>query len=81
MMQSFPSHVLGIVVSNRVVLLLEGIDKSCPSGLWPKNCRLISDIFLTVSFPSISNTGKGFEEREGDFFTVGNFLDREITLY
>jgi hypothetical protein len=37
-------------------------------------------MLLTVSFPPISDMGKGFKEHEGDFFTVGKFLDREITL-
>jgi hypothetical protein len=63
-----------------VVFILEGIKKIHPSGFWPKNCRLISNMFLTLSFPPISDMGKGFKEHKGDFFTVGNFLDREITL-
>jgi hypothetical protein len=69
---------LVIIVSNRVVLLLEGIEKSQPSGFGPKNCRLISEI--TISFPPIFDMGKGFKECEGDF-TVGNILGREITIF
>jgi hypothetical protein len=38
-------------------------------------------MFLTISFSSISDMGKEFKEREGDFFIVENILDREITLY
>jgi hypothetical protein len=80
LMQSCPSRVLVIIDSNMVVLLLEGINKIRPSGLWGKNCRLISDMFLTVSFPPISDMGKSFNESECDFFTIGKILDREITL-
>jgi hypothetical protein len=54
---SCPSHVLVIIVSNIVVFLLEGINKSCPSGSWPKNCKLISHMFLTVCIPPISDMG------------------------
>jgi hypothetical protein len=64
-----------------VVLLLEGIDKIQPSGFGPKNCRLISDILLTLRFPPISNMRKGFKECKGDFFTVGKILGREITIF
>jgi hypothetical protein len=68
-------------VFNRAVLLLEGINKSHPSGSWTKNCILIFDMFLTISIPPISNMGKGFKEREGDFLTIGKILDREINLH
>jgi hypothetical protein len=79
-MQTFPSHVLVIIISNRIVFLLEGIDKRFPSGSWPKNCRLISNMLLTVCLPPIFDMGKGFKEHKGDFYIVGKFLDREITL-
>jgi hypothetical protein len=37
-------------------------------------------MFLTISFPPISDMGKRFKECEGDFFTIGKILDKEITL-
>jgi hypothetical protein len=37
-------------------------------------------MLLTVSLPPISDMGKILKESEGDFFTVGKKLDREITL-
>jgi hypothetical protein len=37
-------------------------------------------MFLKISFPPISDMGKGFKECEGDIFIVGKILDREITL-
>jgi hypothetical protein len=80
MTHNCPSHVLVIIVSNMVVFLLEGINKICPSGFWPKNCRLILGMLLTESLPPISDMGKGLKEHEGDFFTVGKLLDNEITL-
>jgi hypothetical protein len=78
--KSFPSHVLVIIVSNRVVFLLEGIKKICPSGLLSKNCRLILGMLLTVSLPPIFDMGKGLKEHKVDFFTIGKYLDKEITL-
>jgi hypothetical protein len=80
LVQCGPSHVLVVIISNKVILFLEGINKSHPSGSWPKNCRLILGMLLTVSLPPISDMGKGLKEHEGDFFTVGKNLDREITL-
>jgi hypothetical protein len=37
-------------------------------------------MFLKVSLPPISDTGKGLKEHEGDVFTIGKILDIEITL-
>jgi hypothetical protein len=80
-MQSHPSHVLVIIVSDRVELLLEGIYKGHPSGFSPEWCRFIHGVPLPVTFPPRSDMGKGFKECEGDIFTVENFfLDRVITF-
>jgi hypothetical protein len=54
-----------------VILFLEGINKSHPSGSCKNNCRLILDILLTITFPPIYDMGKGLKEHKGDFFTVG----------
>jgi hypothetical protein len=75
-----PSRVLVIITSNKVILFLEGIKKIHPSRSWPKNYRLILDMFLTVSLPPISNMGKGLKEWKVDLFTAGKIVDREITL-
>jgi hypothetical protein len=37
-------------------------------------------MFLIVSLPPIYNMGKGLKEREGNLFTVGKFVGKEITL-
>jgi hypothetical protein len=65
-LQSCPSHVLVIIISNRVDILLEGINKGHPSGFFPEFHRLIHVLSLPVTFPPISNMGKGFKDREGD---------------
>jgi hypothetical protein len=80
LMESCPYCVLVIIVYNRVVFLLEGINKIFPSGSWPKNHKIILNMFLTISLPPISDMGKGFKECIGDVFTVGKFLDKEISL-
>jgi hypothetical protein len=79
-MQCGLSRVPIIIVSNWVILFLGGINKILPSGSYPKYCRLILDMLLTVSLPPIYDMGKGFKEREGDFFTIGKILDKKITL-
>jgi hypothetical protein len=53
-----------------VVFLLEGITKGCPSGVYPKYCRLIFIMSLLVTFPPIFDMGNGFEEQEGDIFIM-----------
>jgi hypothetical protein len=37
-------------------------------------------MLITIIIPPISKMGKGLKEHEGDFFTVGKSLDRELTL-
>jgi hypothetical protein len=79
LVQFGPSHVLVIIISNRVILFLEGIDKIHPSGSWPKNCIIFIDMFLIVSLSPIFDMRKGLKDCEGYFFSVGKILDREIT--
>jgi hypothetical protein len=52
-----PSHVLVVMVSNRVIWLLDGIHKKVPSGLNPKYSRLLCGVFLTTSLPPIFDMG------------------------
>jgi hypothetical protein len=82
LMQSHPSHVLVIIVSNRVEFLLEGINKGHPSGSCPKCHRLIFIMSLPVTFPPIFDMGKGFKERVKVIFLVSEnfFFNRVITL-
>jgi hypothetical protein len=77
LMQS-PSHVLVIIVSNRVELLIDGINKDHPSGSYPKFHRLTVDMYLLVTFPPIFNMGEGFKEREADLFSVREILNKVI---
>lgn len=58
-MQIFSSHVSIIIVSNRVVLLLKGINKSFPSASITKNFGTLYGMFLIVSIPLIFYMGKG----------------------
>jgi hypothetical protein len=75
-----PSHVLVIIVSNRVILLLDGIHKRVPSGIDPKYSRILCGFFLTVSLPPMFDKGECFKECKGDIFPIGKFVDREINL-
>jgi hypothetical protein len=78
LMQSRPSHVLIIILSNKVEFLLEGIKKGHPSGSFYE-CY-ICVWYLPVTFPSIFDMGNGFKERKGDLFNVNFFLNTVITL-
>jgi hypothetical protein len=78
--QSCASHVLVIIVSNMVEFLLEDITKSCPNGLYPKCCRLISVMALLLTFPPTFDMGKGLKSANVIFFYVQQILNRVITL-
>jgi hypothetical protein len=74
------SHVLVLIVSNRIILFLYHIHKKIPSGLGPIYSRLLCGIFLPVSFPPMFDMGEILKEYEDDIFPVGEIMNREITL-
>jgi hypothetical protein len=78
--QCGPSHVLVLIVSNRVILFLYPIHKKIPSGLDPIYSRILCGTFLLVSFPSFFDMGESFKECEGDIFPVKKIMNREITF-
>jgi hypothetical protein len=72
--------VLFIIVYDRVELLLGGICKVLPSGFSHEWCRFIHGVPLPITFQPRNDMGNGFKEREGDNFSLGNFLDRVISF-
>jgi hypothetical protein len=78
--QCGPSHVLVLIVANRVILFLYHIHKKIPSGLGPIYSRLLYGTFLLVSFPPMFNMGESFKECEGDLFPFGKMVNKEITI-
>jgi hypothetical protein len=78
--QCGPSHVLVLIVANRVILFLYRIHKKIPSGLDPIYSRLLCGTFLLVSFPPMFDMGESFKECEGDIFPVEKIMNREITF-
>jgi hypothetical protein len=80
LMQCGPSHVLVVIVTNRVILFLDRIHKKIPSGLDPIYSRLLCGNFLPVSFPPMFDMGESLKECEGDLFPVGKIVNREITF-
>jgi hypothetical protein len=78
--QCGPSHVLVIIVTNRVILFLDHIHKKIPSGLDPIYSRLLCGTLLPVSFPPMFDMGESLKECEGDIFPVGKIVNREITF-
>jgi len=78
--QCGPSRVLVVIVSNRVILFLDGIHKKVPSGLDPKYSRLLCVFFLIVSLPPIFDMGDNLQEHKGDIFPIRKFVNIEITF-
>jgi hypothetical protein len=78
--QCGPSHVLVLIVANRVILFLYRIHKKIPSGIGPIYSRLLCGTFLPVSFPSMFDMRESFKECEGDLFFVGKIVNKEITF-
>jgi hypothetical protein len=62
LLQCSPSHVLVLIVSNRVILFLYPIHKKIPSGLDPIYYRILYGTFLPVSFPPMFDMGESFKE-------------------
>jgi hypothetical protein len=78
--QCGPSHVLVLIVANRVILFLYCIHKKIPSGIGPIYSRLLCGTLLPVSFPPMFDMRESFKECEGDLFFVGKIVNREITF-
>jgi hypothetical protein len=78
--QCGPSHVLVLIVSNRVILFLYRIQKKIPSGLDPIYSRILCGTLLPVSFPQMFDMRESFKECEGDIFSIGKIVNREITF-
>jgi hypothetical protein len=68
--QCGPSHVLVLIVANRVILFLYRIHKKIPSGIDPIYSRLLCGNLLPVSFPPMFDMGESLKECEGDLFLV-----------
>jgi hypothetical protein len=78
--QCGPSHVLVLIVANRVILFLYRIHKKIPSGLGPIYSRLLCGTLILVSFPPMFDMRESFKECEGDLFFVRKIVNREITF-
>jgi hypothetical protein len=78
--QCGPSHVLVLIVSNKVILFLYRIHKKIPSGIDPVYSRLLCGTFLPVSFPPMFYMRESFKECKGDLLFVGKLVNREITI-
>jgi hypothetical protein len=71
---------LVLIVANRVIVFLDRIHKKIPSGLGPKYSRFLCGTLIPVSFPPMFDMGKSLKECEGDFFSVGKIVNKEITF-
>ena len=81
LLQCGPSHVLVLIVANRVILFLYCIHKKIPSGIGPIYSRILYGNLLPVSFPPMFDMRESFKECEGDLFFVEKVANREITFY
>ena len=78
--QHGPSHVLVVIVTNKVILFLDYIHKKIPSGLRPIYSRLLYGTFLPVNFPPIFDMGEILKEHEGDLLSIEKIVNREINF-
>jgi len=78
--QCGPSHVLVLIIANRVIMFLYRIHKKISSGLGPIYSRLLCGTLFPVSFPPMFDMGESLKECEGDLFPVGEIMNREITF-
>jgi hypothetical protein len=76
--QCGPSHVLVLIVANRVVLFLYRIHKKIPSGLDPIYSRILCGTLVPVSFPPMFDMGESLKDYEGDLFLVRKIMNREM---
>jgi hypothetical protein len=85
--QCGPSHVLVLIVANRVILLFYRVHKKIPSGIGPIYSRLLCGTLLPVSFPPMFDMRESFKECKGDLFFVEknceqrNNLLADLTIY
>jgi hypothetical protein len=80
LLQCGPSHVLVLIVANKVILFLYRIHTKIPSGLDRIYSKLLCGTSLPVSFPPMFDIRESFKECEGDLFFVGKIVNREITF-
>jgi hypothetical protein len=76
--QCGPSHILVLIVSNRLIPFLYRVHKKIPGGIGPIYYKIFCGTFLPVSFPPMFDMEEIFKECEGDIFPVGKMVNREI---
>ena len=74
------SHVLVLIVSNRIILFLYRIQKKIPSGIDTIYFKLLCGTLLPISFPPMFDMGESFKECEGDILFVEKYVNKEITF-
>jgi hypothetical protein len=80
LLQCGPSHVLVLIVSNRVILFLYCIHKKIPSWLDPIYSKILYGTFLLVQFSPMFDIGESLKECAGDVFLVREIMNKEITF-
>jgi uncharacterized protein YqhQ len=76
--QCGPSHVLVIIITNKVILFLDHIHKKILSELDHIYSRILCGNFLPVSFPPMFDMGESLKECEGDLFPLKEIVNKEI---
>jgi hypothetical protein len=69
---------LVVIVTNKVILLLDRIHKKFPSGLDPIYSGFLYGTFLLASFPPMFDMGESLKECKGDLFPVEKIMNKEI---
>jgi len=73
-------HVLVFIVTDKVILFLDGIHTKIPSGLSPIYTRLLCGNLLPKFFPPMFDMGESLKDCKGDLFSFRKIVNREITF-
>jgi hypothetical protein len=76
-----PSHVLVVIVIDKLILILDCIYKRIPSGINPIYSKLLYGTSLPISFPPMFEMRESLKVCECDLFPIGKIVNREITFY
>jgi hypothetical protein len=75
-----PSHVLILIVANRVIFFLYHNHKKISIGLGPIYSKLLCVRLLPISFKPMFDIVESFKKCEGDIFPIGKIMNKEITF-
>jgi hypothetical protein len=78
LLQHGPFYILVIVASNMVILFLNNIPETTPSGYDCKQCGFLRGLLITISISPILDMGENIKDKKGDLSLSRKITDRKI---